>query len=563
MYMDTFFTNLSLVFVIAAGVSLLMRLLRQPLVVGYIITGLVAGPLVLDLTQHDNGFGILSAIGVSLLLFMVGLELRPAVLQGLRKVVLLTTFVQVAIVSVVGAVVAYSFDFGLLESLVLGLCLAMSSTIIVVTLLQQKKEITRLFGQISIGILIVQDLLSTSGKIALSTHGNGDGIMQLVLMLARGVAFITVIYGGGMILFPRIARLLEDSKELLLLVAVGWALGISALSARLGYSMEVGALFAGLSLANVDISHSISTRLRPMRDFFVVVFFIYVGATLTPEAVRDIWPAVIAFLGIVVILKPLTILGLMGLQGYTKRASFKTAMAMSQVSEFSLVFVAAALSHHYIGGAAYAALSLTALLSFIVSAYLIKYDDVLYSVLENKLRFFERRVTEYEQKSATRAYPTVLFGYRKGGLEFIRTFKSLNKRFVVVDYDPEVAEIIERHEVNFVYGDAMDLELLDELQLDKSKFVVCTISDFTINEFLAKWLKEHNPSAVFIGSADSAYDAAMLYASDASYVMTPHIIGSEKISNFIKRSGFGKSDFEKFKERHVKYLEAHFSSEPF
>lgn len=563
MQLDSLFINLSLVLVLAAGVSLVMRLLRQPLIVGYILTGLLVGPLVLDIAGNESGFAVLSSIGVSLLLFMVGLELKPTIIQGLRKVVLKTAFLQVAIVGSIGAAAAKLLDFGLLESVVLGLCLAMSSTVIAVTLLQQKKEINRLFGQITIGVLIVQDLISASGKISLSTYGNGDGLSDMLLMLGRGLAFVLFLYVAAVVVFPRFTHLLEESKELMLLVAVGWALGISALCIKLGYSAEIGALFAGISLASLPIGTSLSARLRPMRDFFFVVFFVYIGASVNPNAVSGLWLPVVVFSVIVVVLKPFIIITLMGLQGYTKRASFKSGLALSQVSEFSLVFIAAALHHHYIGGAAYAALCITALVCFVGSSYLIKFDDALFTRLERHIRLFEHHVTRLEQKAATKSYPIVLFGYRKGGLEFMRTFKSLDKRFVVVDYDPEVAEIIERHQVDFVYGDALDTELLDEIQLEKSKFIVCTISDFGINEFLANWLKEHNPGAIFIGSADSAYEAALLYAHDASYVMTPHIIGSEKISNFIKRTGFKKSDFEKFKERHMKYLEAHFSTEPF
>ena len=130
--------------------------------------------------------------------------------------------------------------------------------------------------------------------------------------------------------------------------------------------------------------------------------------------------------------------------GYTKRASFKAAIAMSQISEFSLVFVVAALHGNFVGKPVQAAISLTALITFAGSAYLIKYDDELYGLLEKHLRLFERKVTKLEQKTALQRYPIVLFGYRKGGAEFIRTFRSMKKRFVVVDYDPDAVELVER-----------------------------------------------------------------------------------------------------------------------
>lgn len=559
---DTLFAQLSLVIALGAGIALIMRLLRQPLIIGHIITGILAGPAVFNLIQDDHGFSFLSTFGIALLLFTVGLELSLKIISRLSKVVFVTTFVQMSTVMLAGAAVARLLHFGRLESLIIGLCLAMSSTIIIVTLLQQKKELMRLFAQIAVGVLILQDLVATAGKITLSARSAGNTPLEVGLLLGRGLLFIVLLYLVSTIILPRLVKFLESSKELLLVLSLGWALGISVLFARIGFSFEVGALLAGMSMAGLSFSHEVASRLRPMRDFFIVVFLITLGYSLVASEIRDILPAALAFSALVFIVKPLVVLTVLGLQGYTKRASFKAAVALSQISEFSLVFVVAAAHHNYASQKVQAVIGLTALITFAVSAYLIKYDDALYSLLEKNLRFFERKVTRLEQSSALQTHTVVLFGYRKGGAEFIRTFKSMGKRFVVVDYDPDAIELIEKQQANFLYGDATDPELIEELQLDKSKLVVSTISDPAANEFLAHWLNEHNPSAVFVGSAESAYQAAKLYNEGASYVMMPHFIGSEKISTFIKRTGFKKSEFNKFREKHLHYLETHYSEEP-
>lgn len=559
---DALFAQLSLVIALGAGIAILMRLLRQPLIIGHIITGILAGPAVLNIIQDESGFTVLSTIGVALLLFIVGLELSLKIISRLSKVVFLTTFVQMSVVMVAGASVARLLHFGRLESLIIGLCLAMSSTIIIVTLLQQKKELMRLFAQIAVGILILQDLVATAAKITLSARSAGDSILEVGLLLGRGLFFVGFLYAISRIILPRITRFLESSKELLLVLSIGWALGIATLFARIGFSLEVGALLAGMSLASLPFSHEIASRLRPMRDFFIIIFLITLGHTLVPGQIISAFLPAIFFSLLVFTLKPFVILLTLGMQGYTKRASFKTAIAMGQISEFSLVFIVAAAQHAYVSQSAQAALGLTALMTFAVSTYLIKYDDQLFAVLERHLRFFERRVTKLEQKNAMQHHSVVLFGYRKGGSEFIRTFKNMGKRFIVVDYDPEAIELIEKQHVDFLYGDATDPELIEELQLDKSKLVVSTISDPAANEFLAHWLNEHNPAAVFVGSAESSYQAAKLYSEGASYVMMPHLIGSEKISTFIKRSGFKKSEFSKFREKHLQYLETHYAEEP-
>lgn len=559
---ETLFVQLSLVIALGAGIALIMRLLKQPLIIGHIMTGLIAGPAVFNLIKDESGFTVLSTLGVALLLFIVGLELSLKIVSRLSKVVFLTTFIQVTAVMFAGAAIARLLDFGKLESLIIGLCLAMSSTIIIVTLLQQKKELMRLFGQIAVGMLILQDLVATAAKITLSARSAGDSVIEVGMLLGRGVFFVILLYTVSRLILPRATKFLESSKELLFILSIGWALGIAALFAEIGFSMEVGALLAGMSLASLPFSHEVASRLRPMRDFFIIIFLITLGYSLAPDQIQSAFLPAVLFSLIVFTLKPLVVLVALGMQGYTKRASFKTAIAMSQISEFSLVFIVAAVSHSYVSQTAQAAIGLTALITFAGSTYLIKYDDALFGLFEQKLRFFERRVTRLEQKNAMQKYSIVVFGYRKGGAEFIRTFKNMGKRFIVVDYDPEAIELIEKQNVQYLYGDATDAELIEELQLDKSKLVVSTISDPAANEFLAHWLSKHSPSTVFVGSAETAYQAAKLYNEGASYVMMPHFIGSEKISTFIKKSGFKKSEFNKFREKHLNYLETHYSEEP-
>jgi Kef-type K+ transport system membrane component KefB len=559
---DALFIQLSLVIALGGVISIAMRLLKQPLIIGHIITGIVAGPAVLNIIKDGDGFSFLSTFGVALLLFIVGLELSLKIVSRLSKVVFVTTFVQMSVVLLAGSALARLLHFGRLESLIIGLCLAMSSTIIIVTLLQQKKELMRLFAQIAVGVLILQDLVATAAKITLSARSAGDTHLEVGLLLGRGILCVFILYALSKFLLPKMAKFLESSKELLLILSIGWALGIAVLFAKIGFSFEVGALLAGMSMAGLPFSHEVASRLRPMRDFFIIVFLITLGYTLAPSQIQNTLIPALLFSILVFTLKPLVILASLGAQGYTKRASFKTAIAMSQISEFSLVFVVAAVHHNYASQTVQAAIGLTAIITFAGSAYLIKYDDQLFTLLEKHLRFFERRITKLEQKNALQKYSVVLFGYRKGGAEFIRTFKAMKKRFIVVDYDPEAIEILERQQVNFLYGDATDAELIEELQLDRVKLVVSTISDFAANEFLAHWLKEHNPSAVFVASAETAYHAARLYTEGAAYVMMPHFIGSEKISTFIKKSELKKSEFNKFREKHLQYLETHYSEEP-
>lgn len=556
------FTQISLVVVLGAVIAGIMKVLKQPLIIGHIITGILAGPTLFNFIHDEKGFEFLSTFGVALLLFVVGLELSVKIVSRLSRVVFTTTLMQIGMVTAAGAVAARLLHFGRLESVIIGLCLAMSSTIIIVTLLHDKRETMRLYAQIAIGVLLLQDIVATLGKIVLSAKAEGGSLVTLGLLIGRGVLVLLVLYLVSKYVLPKLVKIMQSSKELLFIFTLAWALGIATLFAKIGFSVEVGALFAGVSMAGLPASHEMSSRLRPLRDFFIIIFLVTLGHTLVPGQLKGLVVPALLFSVVVFMVKPLVVLVTLGVMGYTKRASFKTAVALSQISEFSLVFVVACVHGNFARPEVQAVIGLTALITFAGSAYLMKYDDELYTKLEKHLRLFERKVTKLEQKGSLQNYSVVLFGYRKGGAEFIRTFRAMKKRFVVVDYDPDAVELIERQHVNFLYGDATDVELIEELNLDRSKLVVSTISDFATNEFLASWLKANNPSAVFVASADTAYHAAHLYSEGAAYVMMPHFIGSEKISTFIKRTGFKKSEFNKFREKHLHYLETHYSEEP-
>ncbi len=558
---SSLFLDISLIIALAAGVALIMKALRQPLIIGHIITGIIAGPALLNIIHVDTAFTGLSAMGVALLLFIIGLDLSVRVFARLGKTIVWTTVLQVGVITVLGTAASYALGFGRVESAVMGLGLALSSTIIIVKLFNDKKETTRLYAQITIGVLLLQDVIATAAKIGLAAKAHDDGsTIAIILLLARGLGITLLLYLASRYLVPRLTKPLESNKELLLVFALGWGLGFAALFERVGFSIEIGALFAGVSLASLPYSSEMASRLKPLRDFFLIIFFITLGQALTPGKLAGAFGVAVVLSLLVLLLKPLVAMVSLGSLGYTKRASFKSAISLSQVSEFSLVLLASALSVGLVREQAATTITLVALITFVVSTYLIKYDTWLYTRLERHLRLFERRVTRFEQKDGSHHYPIVLFGYQKGGHEFLKTFRSMKQKFVVVDYDPEVIDSLERQDVHFLYGDATDPELLEEMDLAKARLVVSTMSDFETNRSLGTWLNTHNPRAVFVCSADTIEQASDLYADGAAYVMMPHYIGSEKISSFIKRNGFNKTEFKAFREKHLAYLQTHHST---
>jgi CPA2 family monovalent cation:H+ antiporter-2 len=148
-----------------------------------------------------------------------------------------------------------------------------------------------------------------------------------------------------------------------------------------------------------------------------------------------------------------------------------------------------------------------------------------------------------------------LFGYQKGGHEFVRVFRQMKEDFIVVDYDPVIVEVLENKRIPHMYGDATDIELLNEVNVQSAKLIISTITDFETNQQLVKNTHHLNPHAIIIVSADSHEEAVKLYHLGCSYVMMPHFIGSEKISSFVKQSNLSRSTFKQFRDKHLKYLE--------
>jgi len=559
---ETIFAELSLIIALAAGVALIMRLIRQPLIIGHIITGIIVGPSVLHLIKSADTINAFSSIGIALLLFIIGLGLNPRVVREVGKVAGLTGVLQVAVTTVLGYAGGLVLGFGRTEAFFFGIALAFSSTIIILKLLSDKKEQTRLYGKVLTGILLVQDVIAATALLFVTAHASGGiTIHQVAWLVVKGASIAIPLFFIGNIILPRVHKFIAGSQEFLFLFAIGWGFGAAALFERAGFSLEMGALLAGVALASLPYAQEIAARLRPLRDFFIVVFFITLGTGLNFGHISNLLPAIIIGSIVVIILKPLIVLGIMGLLGYTKRNSFKSAVATAQVSEFSLVFVILGKSQGLVSNDLVAIITMIALISIACSAYMIIYADKLYVLFEQELSLFERRKRLRTGNDRQHNYDLVLFGYHKGGQEFLKVFESLKRSYIVVDYDPEVVDILEHQKTGFLYGDITDIELLEEINLSKTRLIVSTITDYDTTLFLLKFLGDKGSNAVVICHADTVEEAEELYELGASYVMMPHYIGSEKISAFIKHSGLKKSEFKRFRDKHLEYLHSHYEEE--
>jgi Kef-type K+ transport system membrane component KefB len=552
------FSELSLIIAVAAAIAGFMRLIKQPLIIGHILTGVIVGPALLGIVKNAETMQTFSQIGIALLLFVIGLGLNPQVVKEVGKVALTAGLVQILSSVYVGFCIALLFGWTKTEALFVGAALAFSSTIIILKLISDKKEQSRLYGKITIGILLVQDIFATLALLVVAAKGQSGGISPttLGLLLVKGFLIAVPMFFISTKIIPKMHKLIAGSQEFLFLFAIGWGFASAALFLKAGFSLEIGALLGGVSLANLPYAQEVASRLRPLRDFFVIVFFISLGSGLTISSIGGSLPLIAVLTVLTILFKPFMVLITLGLMGYTKRTAFLSASSLAQLSEFSLVLCIVGNTSGIIRGPIVTIVTMTTLLTIAISTYLIQYSDAIFRVIEPSLKLFEQHKVKREFNN-TQKYDLALFGYSRGAHEFEKVFKSLGKKYVIIDYDPEVIELLDTKHANFIYGDATDAELLDEIGFDKMKLVVSTITDHQSNMLLVKKLESLNPSCVVVCHADNPSEAAGLYNEGASYVMMPHYIGSEKIGAFIKKNGLKKAEFKKYREKHLHYIQSY------
>ncbi len=552
------FSELSLVIAVGVGISLIMRLIKQPMIIGYILTGVIVGPAIVHIIDSPENLSIFSDFGIALLLLIIGLGLNPKVIKEIGKLAAQIAVFKFIIATSVGFGLAHFFGYNNKTAILIGIAMSFSSTIIILKLLSDKGEEKRLYGKISVGFLLVEDLIAATILIFVAgAKDNGFSISDALTLGYKIILLIGVLYAFKKLVLERLTSLIERSQEFLFLFTIGWGLGLAALFKQAGFSLEIGSLVAGVMLASMPYAQEAASRLKPLRDFFIVLFFIALGSHLTVEHIVLVLPEALIFSLAVLIGNPLIVMTIMGLSGYTKKTSFKTALTGAQISEFGLIIILLAQQQGQVGSTVVSLVTLVSLITIGISTYMITYSDQIYEFFESYLHLFERHKVrdEHEQR---KHYDLVLFGYLKGGSEFLKVFKQMTRSYLVVDYDPKVIDSLQNSGVNYVYGDVGDIELLEELNLEHSKLLVSTITDLKMNSTILTWLEKVNPHIVFICSADTTEEAAELYDKGAAYVMLPHYIGSEKISHFIKKSGLKKSEFKKFREKHLEYLQSHY-----
>jgi len=519
----------ALLLIISALAGMVAVRLRQPLLIAYIVVGIVVGPAVLGLVKTHDQINLLAEIGVTVLLFVVGLKLDLHHIRHIGPVAVATGLGQLAFTIVFGLILILLMGKSPMESLYVAVALTFSSTIIIVKLLSDKREIDSLHGRIAVGFLIVQDIAVVLAMMAMSTLRDAgeqpalDIVGSLALRVGMAVVLIFLLMRY---ILPRLVAAMARSQELLLIFAIAWGAGLAALGEWAGFSKEAGAFLAGFSLASTHYREAMNARLVGIRDFLLLFFFIDLGAKLDFSTLgSELVPAVVLSL-FVLIGNPLIVMAIMGYMGYRKRTSFLAGLTVAQISEFSIVFVAMGISLGHVGIGALGLTTLVGLVTITLSTYIILYSGPIYERLAPYLGLFERRhpyrELAGEAKSHDESQPEIIiFGLGRYGSRLIARLKAAGVKVLGVDFDPEAVRVLRRHGIPVRFGDGEDPSFLETLPLAHAVWVVTTLPQWDANRAFLHALRQTGFTGKVAGVARDEAHSQSLGTAGVDLVLNP------------------------------------------
>lgn len=551
------FYELTALIVLAAVIGFIGLMLRQPMIVSFIAVGVLAGPSALGIVQSHEHIDLLAELGIAVLLFLVGLKLDLKLIRTLGPVALATGLGQVTFTSVIGFLIGLGLGLDMVTSLYVAVALTFSSTIIIVKLLSDKREVDSLHGRIAIGFLIVQDLVVVLAMMVLSAFGISaqEGAADSALSHIGTVLLYGLLMLGFVLLFirflatPLVSRI-AHSQELLITFAIAWAALLAAIGSELGFSKELGGLLAGISLASTPFREAIVARLSSLRDFLLLFFFIALGSQLDLGLLGAQFAPAMVFSLFVLIGNPLIVMVIMGLMGYRKRTGFLAGLTVAQISEFSLIFMAMGLTIGHVSADSLGLVTLVGLITISLSVYMITYSHSLYAKLESLLILFERKKPFREEKLeqtqiSGKGYDVILFGLGRYGKAIAHYLRQEGFNLLAVDFNPDEVRRWRKQGRAVIYGDACDPAFIGSLPLKDVKWVVSAMPQHDIGVThedprlsLIEGLKQQHYQGDIAISTQQLHDQEVLKQKGATLILLPFYDAAEQAVAKIKEGKF-------------------------
>ncbi|PIN94617.1 hypothetical protein COU53_02850 [Candidatus Pacearchaeota archaeon CG10_big_fil_rev_8_21_14_0_10_30_48] len=541
--------QIGLMIVFAGIFAFIFKLLKQPRILAYIVAGIILGPLVLGIIESNETILALSEIGVAFLLFFAGLEIHLDSLKKVGKSSIFIGLFEVTIMVIISLAIFSAFSKTNIELLYIALVVALSSTMIVIKSLSDRDQLRTLHGRMIVSILLIQDIIAITALAMLT-----DTVNLNAALISLGKASLFIVFA---IILAKVAkpifRISAKSNELILIITLSFLFLFSLSAYSFGLSIAIGSFFAGVALANSTYKTEIKGRVHSLRDFFGAILFVSLGVQLTIISSNQI-NFLIILIALIMIIKPLLIVMLTRIGGYTDRTAFLTGNYMGQSSEFSLILITQGLILGQITNEFFSVLVFATIISMSLTGYVISFEKGLY----HKYSKFSRLLKKVPANNEMLVYglnkkrkKIILFGCHRMGSMFLKKYKGDKNELLVIDFNPEIIKYLMKKKIPCLYGDYGNPEVFETLKFLNPEIVLSTIPSKEENINIIKMVKTNNQNNIVVVVAESIHDAIELYHKGADYVVVPKVVSGEGIFDIISAL---KKDKDAVKKKEINQL---------
>ena len=551
--MNSFIVDLSVLFLVVLVISFVIKLLRQPIILGYIVSGLIFSLLFVQNNQIESYILVFSELGITFLLFLIGLEFNFKSFKDIGKDIVIVTTIQSLIFFITAFLFSRFFALQIQEAAYISVLFMFSSTLLVAKWIEDKKDTHALYGRIVLGILVVQDILAIASFVILNMSGPAEANKMVFLPLG-GLALFLVSYISSKYILNPIIKFTLKYPELMFVFSIGVCFFFVKIASLLGYTSTMGAFIGGLVLANTIYKNDIYARLKPLILFFSMLFFVGLGFQLDLSTYFEFIVLAIGLSVLGLLSKPLVIYVTLRIRGYDLKTSLRSGLNLAQFSEFGIIIVLTGISGGFISSQIGTVAILAVAITMIISSYLIKYDDKITNVLTRYFNWFDILFPEtkksYEKVDFDK-YHFVFIGYDTLSKDIFSRFHNL-KEVLVIENDPANLAILKKEGIPHIYNSLTNHYFFDSLKLGSVNLLVSNLTEVEDNLMVLKKLKGDNPKSHMIVTAKSLKDSLTLYEAGADYVLYSKDINETHLSVLIE--DYSK-DINKLLEKKIKDVE--------
>ena len=522
----TILKDVVIIFSLSTFVNFVFTKIKIPTIIGYLITGIVAGPHALTLIQSPKEIELMAEIGIILLLFSIGLEFSLNHLLKIRKIVFWGGLLQMSTTTIITMVIVHIWNVSWGVALFIGLITALSSTAVVFKLLQERSELTSNYGRTVLGILIFQDIILVPLLLFVPLIGGEplDFPFQVLVLLLKAALIIGLVYVGNKWLMPRILHLiaLTKNQELFFMTILLVCLSVALLTAELGMSLALGAFLAGLMISDSEYSHNVFGNIIPFKDTFTSFFFVSIGMFLNLGFVVDHYLLVVSTVILVILLKMIIGMFCAFVLGHTLKGTILVGLAISQVGEFSFILAEIGLDYQIISTFYFQLFLATAIISIAISPFLIRIaNPVADAILKFPVPVFLveglfplRQISVPDLKNHL-----VLIGKDSRALNLSVMAKYMKMPYISIVFDPAIARERQKKRETVIYGDAVNEPILHKAHVENAKVVIISIGDIIPAMAITEKVRRINKHAIILVRTKHIKDIEELYKLGADQVV--------------------------------------------